>query len=627
MGALKRASWVLGTAAIVAGGGYAGGKYVRAELARRINERLEPYGLHGDAQWVHPERGGIWVVDHLRVQDDAGHFAAHISQIRVSDTNIELDGVEAELHGTLGELRRTLLKPRAHVGSGHERRSVHRSLSVKNASLLWDGAGASWGSGPFDADVTRSESGTDIKLGGSPSFGMHVNMPSDVAMPVVAELQLGGFPVALVDDVAPLPEGINVHQALVSPQGTLALKRRADRADTWASLDWTGALGVQGFGLSDARLSDRALEGLSFTLSTHASFDGSRAQLQDGVLQMGALKALFDVDVTPFGVPEFKLNLNVPKVSCDALRAAVPKGLWTHLGDARLGGSFELRVHLDSAGQTDDRKFTLQTSADCTFESVPESLSPSRFRKAFSYPVVDKEGRPSMRTTGPGNDAWAPLDSIPSAMKAALLTAEDAGFYQHHGISVAAIRRAALKDLSEGKFVQGASTLSMQLAKNVYLARTKTLGRKVEELFLATLLEHGLQKDELLELYFNVVEFGPDVYGVKDAAMHYFGRAPSELSVAESFFLVGGLPAPKRLEAAWEKGTVPNAMREHLNFLLRTAHKRGHIDDLERARGAAEVLKFWRPGMPSPEPHDSWKEDPTDPGAENTPYHDEASYP
>ncbi|MFM9469844.1 biosynthetic peptidoglycan transglycosylase, partial [Streptomyces scabiei] len=89
-----------------------------------------------------------------------------------------------------------------------------------------------------------------------------------------------------------------------------------------------------------------------------------------------------------------------------------------------------------------------------------------------------------------------------------------------------------IANLKAHRFVRGASTITMQLAKNLFLSRDKTLSRKFEEVLLATYLEDTFKKEELMELYLNLIEFGPDVYGVVQAAEHYFGRAPIELNLA-----------------------------------------------------------------------------------------------
>jgi monofunctional biosynthetic peptidoglycan transglycosylase len=146
---------------------------------------------------------------------------------------------------------------------------------------------------------------------------------------------------------------------------------------------------------------------------------------------------------------------------------------------------------------------------------------------------------------GPRNPHWTPYGALPAALKKAVVASEDANFYSHEGVDYEAIREAIKTDLQKGKFVRGGSTITQQVAKNLFLTREKTLIRKVKELVLARRMDDALSKSRILELYLNVVEFGPMVYGVGHAARYYFGKPPSSLTVRESAFLASMLPGPK----------------------------------------------------------------------------------
>jgi monofunctional biosynthetic peptidoglycan transglycosylase len=146
---------------------------------------------------------------------------------------------------------------------------------------------------------------------------------------------------------------------------------------------------------------------------------------------------------------------------------------------------------------------------------------------------------------GPRNPRWTPYRAIPAALKKAVVASEDANFYSHDGVDYEAIREAIKADWRKGKFVHGGSTITQQLAKNLFLTREKTLIRKVKEIVLARRLDDALSKSRILELYLNAVELGPMVYGVGHAAHYYFGTHPSALTVRECAFLAAMLPGPK----------------------------------------------------------------------------------
>jgi membrane peptidoglycan carboxypeptidase len=123
---------------------------------------------------------------------------------------------------------------------------------------------------------------------------------------------------------------------------------------------------------------------------------------------------------------------------------------------------------------------------------------------------------------------------------------EDPGFEHHRGYITQAFFNSFIDNIKHDRFLRGGSTITMQLVKNVWLNREKTLSRKVQEFFLAQALESCYSKDEIMELYLNVVEFGPNRYGVGHGAHHWFKKGPGELSPVESFWLASILPRPSR---------------------------------------------------------------------------------
>jgi membrane peptidoglycan carboxypeptidase len=148
-----------------------------------------------------------------------------------------------------------------------------------------------------------------------------------------------------------------------------------------------------------------------------------------------------------------------------------------------------------------------------------------------------------------------------------------------------------------GKFVRGASTISMQLAKNLYLSRDKTLSRKLQEAVLTMLLEQELGKDQILELYLNVIEFGPGIYGIGAAAQHYFNASPSQLSLGQSLYLASILPSPTRQYFGAEGQVTPGWMG-YLRKLMRIAVKIHRITDEELEDALREQVTFKVPYSP-----------------------------
>jgi monofunctional biosynthetic peptidoglycan transglycosylase len=177
--------------------------------------------------------------------------------------------------------------------------------------------------------------------------------------------------------------------------------------------------------------------------------------------------------------------------------------------------------------------------------ALPSVAYLAKPRVSIVITVKDWERKGHPFVVGPRNPRWTPYGAIPAALKKAVVASEDANFYSHEGVDYEAIREAIKTDWRKGKFVRGGSTITQQLAKNLFLTREKTLIRKVKEIVLARRMDDALSKSRILELYLNVVELGPMVYGVGHAAHYYFGKRPSALTVRECAFLASMLPGPK----------------------------------------------------------------------------------
>ena len=198
---------------------------------------------------------------------------------------------------------------------------------------------------------------------------------------------------------------------------------------------------------------------------------------------------------------------------------------------------------------------------------------------------------------------FLPIDAIPMRVRGAFLSAEDKNFYTHPGIDVVGLARAVftnVKNMGTGRRPVGASTITQQVAKNFLLSSDQTYERKVKEAILSFRIEQAYSKDTILELYLNVIEYGPAVYGIVHAADYYFGRAPAELSPAESAFLAVILPNPKRYHESYERGELTRSMRNRVTRFLRHMHARERIDAEALAHGLAQLedFRFHRPGEP-----------------------------
>jgi monofunctional glycosyltransferase len=142
---------------------------------------------------------------------------------------------------------------------------------------------------------------------------------------------------------------------------------------------------------------------------------------------------------------------------------------------------------------------------------------------------------------------WVPYGAISEHLKKAVLISEDASFFSHAGVDVKELQEALKKDWETGSFARGGSTITMQLAKNLYLSPSKNPLRKAKELVIAWQLEQALSKKRILEIYLNVVEWGRNIYGAEAAARHYFAKSAAALDIDEAATLAALLPSPRNV--------------------------------------------------------------------------------
>jgi penicillin-binding protein 1A len=186
---------------------------------------------------------------------------------------------------------------------------------------------------------------------------------------------------------------------------------------------------------------------------------------------------------------------------------------------------------------------------------------------------------------------YIPVDLLPRHLIDAVLAIEDRRFFAHRGIDPSGFTRALLTNLRSGRFVQGGSTITQQLAKNMFLTPERTLWRKAEELVLALWLEMRLSKPEILELYLNRVYFGSGAYGVESAARRFFDKGAQEVTLAEAAVLAGLLKAPSKYSPAWN----PALTRARAQEVLGTMVEAGFATPIDGALNAIKDVQFAAP--------------------------------
>ena len=383
----------------------------------------------------------------------------------------------------------------------------------------------------------------------------------------------------------------------------------------WLGADeitFQGKVGVASWTVQEAHLAALSMADVAFDaeLAGRVARDLSSAEVRLTSFASGPLRLSGSLSATRLrDKPVFEARLDVPEQACDNVVRALPAGLLPELDGLWLGGTFRLAVHYTVdlakvfamydarlAGREEPYASPLEVDGEnlCEVTKPPRGIDPQALNRAdFVHHVVLDDDREL--EVGPGTPSFVPLADLPPTVVQGALATEDLAFYSHPGVNPGPLKTALEMDLHAGRFKYGGSTITQQLVKNLYLTRSKTLARKLEDILLALYVETVVSKDRVLELYLNVIEFGDGVYGIRNASRVYFGKEPRELLPEEAAFLMTCKPAPPDCQRLLDRGSVTPQWRGKVDYVLERLYKRVKVIDhkeYEDARG--REIRFLR---------------------------------
>ncbi|MBP4138023.1 transglycosylase domain-containing protein [Flavobacterium geliluteum] len=275
----------------------------------------------------------------------------------------------------------------------------------------------------------------------------------------------------------------------------------------------------------------------------------------------------------------YTLKVDIPKMQAQDFIVSLPDGLFTHFQGMQATGNFNYKL---------DFKFNKNKPNTLVFDSKlnKENLKITKYGEAnlnklngeFVYRAIIQNVLQRPVLVGNANPNYTPLDQISPYLRKCVLTTEDPSFFSHRGFINEAFKQSILKNIRTKKFSRGASTISMQLIKNVFLTREKTLSRKLEEILLVYILENNrvVSKERMLEVYFNIIEWGPNVYGIGEASHFYFQKSPADLSLNECLFLATIIPKPRKFMYQFnDQGNLKDYAIKNQKFLSSLMLRRG----------------------------------------------------
>lgn len=260
---------------------------------------------------------------------------------------------------------------------------------------------------------------------------------------------------------------------------------------------------------------------------------------------------------------------------------SLPTGLFTNFNGIKTSGNLKLDVDFFvDMSEPDSLEFNAGLIGK-DFKIVKYGETDfSKINDTFIHRVYEEGVEVASFMVGPKNPLFTPLNKISLPLKEAVKIAENGGVYYQSGFDIYSLKQSIIQNIKKGKFVRGGSTIEMQLVKNVFLTKNKTIARKAEELLIVWLIQSSniCPPDRMFEVYLNIAEWGPHIYGINQASKFYFNKLPATLSVPESIFLASILPRPKWYKYSFSKdGNLDKKNQAYFSRIASSLVKRGTI--------------------------------------------------
>ncbi|MBN2723327.1 MAG: transglycosylase domain-containing protein [Deltaproteobacteria bacterium] len=293
-------------------------------------------------------------------------------------------------------------------------------------------------------------------------------------------------------------------------------------------------------------------------------------------IKTGEINSMVSATQKSSGLWMVKAQVN--ETSCENLISWIPQGFMPVLGGLRLSGEtgytggFSLDMK-NPEGFNASGRFT----GNCNIEKYPKNADVRMLKNPVKVILRDDFGREIPRILGPDDPSFTPLRKVPSHLFGSYIVLEDRRFMTHSGFDWPLIVKAVGYNIARRQFRKGASSISQQLVKNLYLTGDRTVSRKFEESIITWMLEKNISKKRIFELYLNVLEMGPNIRGIRDGSMVYFSREPSNLAPRMSVHLASITPAPRYYWKKFRKTAVPDEWTKILRKNLYKLYKLGSI--------------------------------------------------
>lgn len=587
--------------------------YVAGELASRTRASVQVSGV--DLGWdfspcfrdleIRRDQGGsrlLVATKQACVERWASALGSgfHAVQVRLSGPTISLSGTPAANQ----EDAQRIVQPEVTTSSRAATRSALREIQLvfDDLRLHWDGMPlpeqfATGDFGPIDGSVT-------VQLRGRQSaatIAIREPRSGSTIQGRLTSLQHGWDLSAGVEgDLVPIFGGLLASAGLDIRQ----LPTRGQLGATYAPGQKKATIEVDleqyDVDLASDVVSRQRLVGFSARQKARIEVDlaAKRLSIDEGLFELNGIPLVLGLGLSAGDPsPTFAVRLDLRTTPLLRILRAIPGSGGASLAKD-LSPEIQFAVSFSMSGQLRDPT-TWQPQLDHGVQGTRKEGTVTGFefvRAPFEYYPLTPDGRASRPIlVGPGTPTWTPYKRVPYLLRRAVIVSEDSSFYLHQGLDLEEMRSALGKAVETGEKARGGSTLSQQLVKNLFLTRERSALRKVQEAILTLHLESVLSKEQIFELYVNLIEWGPDVYGLRSAAQHYFGREPDRLSPLEMAYLATIIPGPILFHTHYEEGIVPSKHLGKVINLLERLNRLEQLKDAELAAAKESKIRFARP--------------------------------
>lgn len=313
-------------------------------------------------------------------------------------------------------------------------------------------------------------------------------------------------------------------------------------------------------------------------------------------LKMNKLQIPFTLDIANYKQPKVQLEVNTGTFAASNLFGSLPQGLFPNLQGISVRGNlqFDLFTQIDFANP-DSLAFSAKLTPENFSITAFGNINFRQLNNNFSYyiPLTDSSSkRITIDSVGYHHPS---LSEISPNLVNAVVVSEDGGFFYHKGFDSEGFKFALARNIKDKRLGRGGSTITMQLVKNLYLNKNKTITRKAEEALIVWLIENQrlVSKERMLEIYLNIIDWGPQINGITEASKFYFNKKPKELDLNEAIFLASIIPRPSQFQTYFnEDGNLKEYLQGYFKFISRVLLERGLISESDLEQLVPNVVLY-----------------------------------